>query len=517
MDTSPTRRGSISATEKSRWERLWPVIACGAGLFSDGYLNNIIGPVNTMLKTIYPDAYKTSSAQANVASITFAGTVVGMLFFGYTSDHFSRKWSLFTSTIIIILFAILGTASYGAGGNPHGLLTALVVYRFFLGIGIGGEYPAGSVGCAESTGELKEGSRNKWFILFTNVQIDLAFFISAIVATVVVVACGENHLRAAWRICLGIGIIPPLSLLYLRLKLQEPEAFKRESLSKASTPWFLIIKYYWFRLAIVSIIWFIYDFSAYSFGIYATSILANLLGPTAPLWKSLAWNILINFFYMPGCLAGAFVADLPSMGPKKTLAIGVFLQGIIGFIMAGCYPWLNEPKNVAGFVIVYGVFLALGEFGPGDNIGLVASKTCATGIRYVVFSSPMRALTYLLRGQYYGLAAAIGKIGAFAGSYALDALQTAAGADTIAAGRNPFFVASSLAFLAGGLVFLLPDIGQSTIDEEDVRFRAYLRGNGYDTSKMGLEGVDGVDGDSERVGSGTGSGVGAVEGEKVKV
>jgi MFS family permease len=88
-----------------------------------------------MLKTIYPDSYATSSAQANVASITFAGTVVGMLFFGYTSDHFSRKWSLFTSTIIIILFAILGTASYGAGGSPSGLLTALVVYRFFLGIG----------------------------------------------------------------------------------------------------------------------------------------------------------------------------------------------------------------------------------------------------------------------------------------------------------------------------------------------------------------------------------------------
>ena len=24
---------------KSRWERSWPTIACGAGLFSDGYLN----------------------------------------------------------------------------------------------------------------------------------------------------------------------------------------------------------------------------------------------------------------------------------------------------------------------------------------------------------------------------------------------------------------------------------------------------------------------------------------------
>ncbi|KAI8931717.1 hypothetical protein NX059_011361 [Plenodomus lindquistii] len=475
------RRGSVARTEKGKWERLWPVIACGAGLFSDGYLNNIIGPVNTMLRTIYPKEYAGSSAQANVSSITFAGTVVGMLFFGYTSDHFSRKWSLFASTIIIILFATLGTGSYGAGGSPNGLLQALVVYRFFLGIGIGGEYPAGSVGCAESTGELKEGTRNKWFILFTNVQIDLAFFISAIVATVVVLATGENHLRAAWRICLGIGILPPLSLLYLRLKLQEPEAFQRESLAKAKTPWLLIIKYYWYRLGIVSMIWFIYDFSAYSFGIYATSILANLLGDDAPLWKSLAWNILINFFYMPGCLAGAFVADLPSMGPQNTLCIGVALQGVIGFIMAGCYPYLNKPENVAGFVVVYGIFLALGEFGPGDNIGLIASKTCATGIR----------------GQYYGIAAAIGKVGAFAGSYALDALQKAAGDDEIAAGRNPFYVASSLAFLAAGLVLLLPHIGQDTIDQEDVKFREYLTANGYDTSSMGLRSATSLSSDNE--------------------
>ncbi|CAI6331666.1 unnamed protein product [Periconia digitata] len=486
-DAEVARSPSNVKPQKTGWDKYAGVIACGAGLFSDGYLNNIIGPVNTMLKTIYPDAYKNSSAQANVASITFAGTVLGMLFFGYTSDHYSRKWSLFVSTIIIILFAALGTGSYGAGGSPNGLITALVVYRFFLGIGIGGEYPAGSVGCAENTGDLKEGSRNKWFILFTNVQIDLAFFISAIVATVVVLATGESHLRAAWRICLGIGIIPPLSLLYLRLKLREPEAFTRESLSKTRTPWLLVARFYWKRLTVVSLIWFIYDFSAYSFGIYATDILSNLLGEEAPLWKSLAWNILINFFYMPGCLAGAFVADLPSMGPKKTLFIGVTLQGVIGFVMAGCYPLLSKPENVAGFTVVYGIFLALGEFGPGDNIGLLASKTCATGIR----------------GQYYGLAAAIGKIGAFAGSYALSAIQTAAGDDAIAAGRNPFFVASALAFVAAGLVLLLPHIGQDTIDAEDVRFREFLEAEGWDTGAMGLkearEDVRVVEGESGKV------------------
>ena len=39
--TDVERRGSVARTEKGKWERLWPVIACGAGLFSDGYLNNV--------------------------------------------------------------------------------------------------------------------------------------------------------------------------------------------------------------------------------------------------------------------------------------------------------------------------------------------------------------------------------------------------------------------------------------------------------------------------------------------
>lgn len=80
----------------------------------------------------------------------------------------------------------------------------------------------------------------------------------------------------------------------------------------------------------------------------------------------------------------------------------------------------------------------------------------------------------------------MGKIGAFSGSYALDSLQTAAGDDEIAKGRNPFFVASALAFFAAGLVLLLPHIEQDTIDAEDVNFREYLASHGYDTSKMGL-------------------------------
>lgn len=76
--------------------------------------------------------------------------------------------------------------------------------------------PAGSVGAAESTGELKAGHRNRWFIFATDFQIDLGFVISAFVPMIVVLATGENHLHVAWRICLALGALPPLSLLYLR-------------------------------------------------------------------------------------------------------------------------------------------------------------------------------------------------------------------------------------------------------------------------------------------------------------
>lgn len=167
---------------------------------------------------------------------------------------------------------------------------------------------------------------------------------------VVVLIFGEHHLRAAWRLALGLGVIPPLSLFWLRLKLKEPEEFNRQRMTKF--PYWLIIKYYWFRLAIVSMIWFIYDFSAYSFGIYSNEWITLILGDTYPLWISQGWNVVLNLFYIPGAVSGSFISDW--IGPRYTLVVGVVAQGIIGFIMAGCYKWLATSQYVAAFVVVYG-------------------------------------------------------------------------------------------------------------------------------------------------------------------
>ena len=194
-----------------------------------------------MLGEIYPETYTKSPASQNVSSIAFAGTVLGQLVFGYVADHWSRKWALMISTVILIVFGALSAGAYGYHGSQYGLFAALTAYRFFLGVGIGGEYLAGSVAAAENTGELKHGHRNRWFVLFTNFQIDLGFVLSSFVPMIVVLIFTENHLRAAWRVALGLGVIPPLSLFYLRLKLREPEEFNKERMRKF--PIWLIIKY----------------------------------------------------------------------------------------------------------------------------------------------------------------------------------------------------------------------------------------------------------------------------------
>lgn len=460
----------------------WPIFTAGAGLFSDGYVNNSISTASTCLSKIYGDQYTKSTAIRNVSAIAFVGTVVGQLSFGVYSDYFSRKLGMLVSSGGLIIFSILASGAWGVGteakvnGNAGGLFSALTAYRFFLGVFIGAEYPTGSAACAEASALLPAGRRNRYFAWFTNFMIDMGFVVSAFVPMVLLWIFGKNNLQPVWRLTLGLGAIPPISLFIMRMFFSEGEQFKKLNFKKVSPPWKLVLKYYWLRLLTVSIIWWIYDFSVYAFGIYSTPILNSII-PDGDIYKTFGWNVVLNLFYIPGAFLGAIATDY--FGPRVTLAIGIFLQAIIGFIMAGLYSHLME--HVGAFVVVYGIFLTLGEFGPGDNIGVLAAKTSATPVR----------------GVYYGAAAAFGKIGAFCGTYAFPSFQQHYSG--VKGYQVPFWLASSLAIFAGLLaIFCLPAVDQEAMQREDFAFLQYLSENGFDITQLG-EGslVDKIlDGDS---------------------
>lgn len=104
-----------------------------------------------MLKMIYADFPGVKHQTSLFSSLAFAGTVCGMLIFGLVSDRIGRKVGMVFCSLWLVLFSILIAGSWGAGGSVGGLFAALQAYRFLLGIGIGGEYPSGSVASAEGT------------------------------------------------------------------------------------------------------------------------------------------------------------------------------------------------------------------------------------------------------------------------------------------------------------------------------------------------------------------------------
>ncbi len=71
---------------------------------------------------------------------------------------------------------------------------------------------------------------------------------------------GNNHLRAVWRLSLGLGVIPALAVLIWRLNMQNPSHYRKNSMRDTRIPYWLIIRRYWVNLLAISLTWFIYDF-----------------------------------------------------------------------------------------------------------------------------------------------------------------------------------------------------------------------------------------------------------------
>ncbi|PWN49827.1 MFS general substrate transporter [Violaceomyces palustris] len=449
------------------------IFACGAALFSDGYVNAIAGPANTIITGyLYPDHPGLTQFSSRFSSLVFAGTVFGMLLFGLLVDRIGRKFGMIFASLWLTLWSILIAGAWGANGSVGGLFAALEAYRFLLGIAIGAEYPSGSVAAAENTEApgVNKKRQQMYFTLATNTMIDLGFVVAAFVPLVLLWIFGMNHLEWVWRLSLGLGAIPPLSVLFFRFGMQEPEHYRKGAI-KRNVPWLLVIKRYWVRLTAVCLAWFAYDYVSYPAGIYS-SLIVNQVIPNSTLYSSFAFSIALNAFYLPGTFVGALIND--RLGPKKTMITGLLIQAVLAFIMAGAFHQIRQ--NTAGFVIIYGLFLSFGELGPGNNLGLLASKSCGPSA---------------VRGTFYGIAAAIGKVGAFSGSYAYPQIQAKLGPeDSDIHYSGTFYIAGGLAIFSAIITFFfIPAVKADGMIEEDLAFRKYLEENGYDVSQMGLEGV----------------------------
>jgi nitrate/nitrite transporter NarK len=170
----------------------------------------------------------------------------------------------------------------------------------------------------------------------------------------------EDKYPIVWRTAFALGAVPPLGIFWFRMRMAVATAYRKSSMRKQRVPYVLAVKRYWRPLVGVGATWFLYNWISIPFGIFSSTIISRVNAGES-LVKNLGWGVVINCFYIPGPFLGGFLSD--KIGRRKTMALGFSLQAILGFVLGGAVGPIEKIFPL--FVVLYGIFLTLGEVGPG--------------------------------------------------------------------------------------------------------------------------------------------------------
>ncbi|KAF7157836.1 hypothetical protein CNMCM5623_002270 [Aspergillus felis] len=437
------------------------VIVSGLALFSDGYNAQIIGYMEPLFSVLYKDGMS-SMIKTRLSNSYLIGEIFGMLFFGVLIDRVGRTTGIVAATVLLVLGIVLAAAAHGT--SELGMFWMMIVARGIAGVGAGGEYPVCGASATEAADETAALRRKRGFLvaITTDFAIDLGFVAAGIVS-LIVLACFQQEVKGGvWRVSFIIGVVLPIVIFFLRIRMADSTQYRKHAI-KSKYPYMLVLKRYWKPMLGTSLAWFCYDFISYPFGIFSSTIISQL-GPDNTTIQNIGYGTVVNCFYLPGCIVGGLLMD--RIGRKQNMTLGFMLCAIWGFILGGALRPIQSVFPL--FVVMYGIFNAFQEMGPGVSTFLCASES---------FPTP-------LRGHFMGLAAAVGKAGAAIGTEVFTPIQNSF--DSTFKGQQAVFLIGSGFAVIGGLCswFLIPDMSRE-LETEDARFKAYLEENGYDISHYG--------------------------------
>ncbi|KAJ7256527.1 major facilitator superfamily domain-containing protein [Mycena haematopus] len=472
-----TRQRRHLYDEKTKVSAVFSVVFAGIALASDGYNVGIIGNMNLLFAHLFPSAF-TPAMKTRITNSFFIGEIVGMLFFGSIIDRIGRKSGVLMTTMTLILGIIISAAAHAAPAEST-LSAALRPSK-------------------QQTKPNMQVSHvvRKWrgFLIASvgDMAIDFGIVLSGVVPLIVMAAYGfhlntvsTHDFAGIWRVCFALGLVPPLCVFYFRIKMLNSTAFRNHAMKGRQITFRVLIlaaKRYWRRLVgtcacvcftslpsfgllltLPSLKWFLYDFCSYPFGLFSSTIISQL-NPHNTVMRNIAYGTLINMFHLPGCLAGGLIID--KLGRRNTMALGFAVQGVLGMILGGALGPIQN--HLAAFIIMYGLFVAAAEAGPGIATIILAGEVYPTA----------------LRGHFFGFSAAWGKAGAAIGTQVFTPIQDAF--PSTFKGQQAVFTIGSAVSLIGAVVTMLTIPGTSMdLEVEDESWREYLKRNGVDVSEMG--------------------------------
>ncbi|KAI6145283.1 glycerophosphodiester transporter [Pisolithus tinctorius] len=441
-------------------------------LLSNGYVSGAIGAVITLFTREYPESpFGTQYLSKVLASTAFIGAAFSMSL-GWLSYPGLMSAGIPVPIVFIFLSALSGLVASEARADVDEIVTGLCMLRFAIGLAVGLGHTYGSPAPMDHTG-VSKSLQHRRLVLGTTTMADTGFVLAAFVPFVLCWIFGEQKLRMISGFLLGLGAVPPFVLLYeCMVSTRHVDLFNQQrrdhctSLKYADIPTWLSVKRYWKSVLGLSFAWFIYDFIMYPFGIYSSMIMNNITGGSSSLMIVFGWSVVISLFYVPGTVFGTFLIDCFDL--KTVMIVGLLLQAIVGFTMGTMCSLLSN--HIAIFAVIYGIFLGLGEVGPGSCLHILVAKT-----------SPMA-----VHRQFYSIATAVGKVGAFIGSWVFPQIVDAFGGSQTAKGNTgPFWIGSGLTILSAVVTFfLVKPITDDGLKAEDKAFFQYLEENGFDVSHI---------------------------------
>jgi MFS family permease len=183
------------------------VLALGITWVLDGLEVTLTGSIAGALKS--SPVLRMSDAWVGIAASSYlAGAVLGALFFGWLTDRLGRK-RLFSITLGVYLVATALTAFSPDAG-------LFVLFRFFTGAGIGGEYAAINSSIQELIPARYRGH--------TDLVVNGSFWIGAALGALgAIVLLDPQRIdpELGWRLAFGLGALLGAGILLLRRQIPE--------------------------------------------------------------------------------------------------------------------------------------------------------------------------------------------------------------------------------------------------------------------------------------------------------
>lgn len=299
---------------------------------------------------------------------------IGAFVFGIYADKKGRKAALIFTLFMFSIASGLSAFAWGLG--------SLLILRFFIGMGLGGELPVASTLVSES---VEPKVRGKIVVLLESFWA-IGWIFAALIAYFIIPIS-----VVGWRGAMILCAIPAFYALYLRSNLPDSPSYrqlnsdsKKESVIKKIKT--LLSKEFRWQTLMLWIVWFCVVFSYYGMFLWLPSV---MMIKGFDMVKSFEYILFMTIAQLPGYFSVAWLIE--RVGRKWVLVMYLF-----GTLVSAYLFGMAESANQ---LLLYGALLSF------FNLGAWGAMYAYTPEQY----------TTNIRATGSGMAAAVGRVGGILG------------------------------------------------------------------------------------------------------